>query len=202
MKFEIPKLKYEYNALEPYIDEETMKIHHDKHHQAYADKFNAALEKHPELNFENAEDVIKNINEIPEDIRTAVKNNGGGFVNHSFFWEILKKDTPITGEIKKEIEKQFSSFEKFKEEFTNISLSLFGSGWVWLVLENKKLKIISTANQNLPEGIPLLTIDLWEHAYYLKCQNRRAEYIGNFFNVINWKKVNENFVNGLNKNGK
>jgi Fe-Mn family superoxide dismutase len=198
IKFEIPKLEYAYDSLEPHIDEKTMIIHHDKHHQAYADKFNAALEKHPELNFKSAEEVMKNIEKLPEDIRTAVKNNGGGFVNHSFFWKILKKDVPIQKEIKEEIEKQFSSFEKFKEDFTTAALGLFGSGWVWLVLENKKLKIVSTTNQNLPEGIPLLTIDVWEHAYYLKYQNKRAEYVENFFKVINWEKVNENFTNALN----
>jgi Fe-Mn family superoxide dismutase len=197
-KFEIPNLEYEYDSLEPHIDEKTMRFHHDKHHQTYADKFNAALEKHPELNFKSADEVMKNIENIPEDIKAAVRNNGGGFVNHSFFWKILKKDVPIQKEIKEEIEKQFSSFEKFKEDFTNAALGLFGSGWVWLVLENKKLKIVSTTNQNLPEGIPLLTIDIWEHAYYLKYQNRRAEYIENFFKVINWEKVNENFTNALN----
>lgn len=195
MKFELPKLEYEYNSLEPYIDEETMKVHHDKHHQAYTDKFNAALAKHPELDFKTADEIMKNLENLPEDIRTAVRNNGGGFVNHNFFWKILKKDVPIEGKIKEEIEKEFSSFEKFKEDFANASVGLFGSGWVWLVLENGKLKIVPTQNQNLPEGVPLLAIDLWEHSYYLKYQNRRAEYVENFFKVINWEKVNENFLN-------
>ncbi len=197
MKFEIPKLKYEYNSLEPFIDEQTMKIHHDKHHQAYADKLNAALEKHPELKIKNAEELLKNLDKIPEDIKTVVKNQGGGYVNHSFFWSVLRKNVELNGKIKDAIEKNFGSFDKFKEEFTNASVKLFGSGWVWLVLNKGKLEIISTANQDSPisEGkIPLLVIDLWEHAYYLKYQNRRAEYIENFFNVINWKKVEENLI--------
>lgn len=198
MKFEVPKLSYPYDSLEPFIDERTMIIHHDKHHQAYTDKFNAALEKHPEIKVKTAEELLKNLNNVPEDIRTAVKNNGGGYVNHSFFWTILKKDVPFEGEIKHQIEKQFGSFEKFKEDFTNTSLSLFGSGWVWLVLNNNKLEIMSTANQDSPISIgkiPLLVLDMWEHAYYLNYQNRKAEYIANFFNVINWEKVNSLFLN-------
>ena len=129
MKFELPKLEYKYDSLEPVIDEQTMTIHHDKHHQAYTDKLNAALEKHPELKIKNAEEMLKNLNKIPEDIRTAVKNNGGGYVNHSFFWNILKKDVRLNGKIKNEIEKKFKSFDKFKEEFTSASIGLFGSGW-------------------------------------------------------------------------
>jgi superoxide dismutase, Fe-Mn family len=202
MKFEVPKLKYEYDSLEPFIDEQTMRIHHDKHHQTYTDKLNAALEKHPELKIKNAEELLKNLNKIPEDIRIAVKNQGGGFVNHSFFWTILKKDTKLNGKIKKEIENKFGNFDKFKEEFTNASVGLFGSGWTWLVLNKGKLEIVSTANQDSPisDGkIPLLVIDLWEHAYYLKYQNRRAEYVENFFNIINWDKVNEYFINAVTK---
>jgi len=196
MKFELPKLEYTYNSLEPFIDETTMKVHHDKHHQAYTDKLNAALEKHPELKIRSTEELLKNLKQVPEDIRTAVRNNGGGYVNHDFFWKILKKDVKIKGKIKQEIEKKFGSFDKFKEEFTNASLGLFGSGWVWLVLNNGKLEIMTTSNQDSPisEGkIPLLTIDVWEHAYYLKYQNRRADYISAFFNVINWEGVEENY---------
>ncbi|OGJ13187.1 superoxide dismutase [Candidatus Pacearchaeota archaeon RBG_19FT_COMBO_34_9] len=201
MKFELPKLEYKYDSLEPVIDEQTMTIHHDKHHQAYTDKLNAALEKHPELKIKNAEEMLKNLNKIPEDIRTAVKNNGGGYVNHSFFWNILKKDVRLNGKIKNEIEKKFKSFDKFKEEFTSASIGLFGSGWCWLVInENRELEIITTANQDSPLSIgkiPVLVIDLWEHAYYLKYQNKRAEYISAFWDVVDWDKVNKNFVNAV-----
>jgi Fe-Mn family superoxide dismutase len=205
MKFEIPILGYKYNSLEPYIDEQTMKLHHDKHYQNYTDKLNAVLEKHPELKFENGEEILMNLDIIPADIRTAVKNNCGGYVNHKFFWEILKKSIPLAGKIKVAIEKTFGSFDAFQENFTNASLNLFGSGWVWLVLNNKNLEIISTLNQDSPISngkIPLLVIDLWEHAYYLKYQNRRADYVNAFFNVINWDKVNENFINELNMRNK
>ena len=200
MKFELPPLEYEYNSLEPYIDEQTMIIHHDKHHKAYTDKLNIALEKHPEIKIKNAEDLLKNLRQIPEDIRTAVKNNGGGFVNHSFFFSILKKDIAIKGKILEEIKKNFTDFENFRTKFSEQALAVFGSGWLWLVLNNEKLEIISTPNQDSPisEGkIPLLVIDLWEHAYYLKYQNRRAEYISNFFNIINWDKVNEILADNL-----
>lgn len=201
MRFELPKLEYEYDSLEPYIDKQTMMIHHDKHHQAYTDKLNAALEKHPEMKIKSAEELLKNLNKIPEDIRTAVKNQGGGYVNHSFFWTILKKNVKIKGKIKEAIEKKFGSFDKFKEEFTNTSVGLFGSGWTWLVINgNKELEIITTLNQDSPLSvgkIPILVIDLWEHAYYLKYQNRRPEYVENFFNVINWEKVNENFLSAM-----
>ncbi len=200
MKFELPKLEYEYDSLEPYIDRQTMTLHHDKHHQAYTDKLNAALEKHPELKIKNAEEMLKNPEKIPEDIRTAVKNHGGGYINHSFFWSILKKDVKLNGKIKKAIEEKFGSFDRFKEEFTSASLNLFGSGWAWLVADNGKLEIVSTANQDSPLSIgkiPLLVIDLWEHAYYLKHQNRRADYIAAFWNVINWNKVNEYFINAV-----
>lgn len=197
MKVEIPKLQYEYNSLEPYIDEQTMKIHHDKHHQTYTDKLNVALEKH-KLKFKDVEELLKNLDKIPEDIRTAVKNHGGGYVNHSFFWTILKKNVKIDGKIKIAIEKKFGSFDNFKKEFANASVGLFGSGWVWLVVNQKKeLEIIQTLNQDSPftlGKIPILVIDLWEHAYYLKYQNRRAEYVDNFFNVINWEKVEKNFL--------
>jgi Fe-Mn family superoxide dismutase len=200
MKFELPQLEYDYDSLEPFIDEQTTKFHHDKHHQTYTDKLNAALEKHPEINVKDAEELLKNLNEIPEDIRIIVRNHGGGYVNHAFFWKILKTNTKISGKIKREIEKKFGSFDKFKEDFTNASLGLFGSGWVWLVVSNKKLEIVSTSNQDSPLSfgkIPLLVIDLWEHAYYLKYQNRRQEYVNAFFNVVNWERVEENFVNAI-----
>ena len=202
MKFELPKLEYEYNSLEPYIDEETMKLHHTKHHQIYTDKFNEALSKHPEINKKNAEEIIKELDKIPEDIKIAVRNHGGGYVNHNFFWKILRKNTEINGKIKKSINENFSDFENFKKEFSNAALGVFGSGWAWLVINpvSKKLEIIKTSNQDSPltlGKIPLLCIDVWEHAYYLKYQNRRAEYVEAFFNVINWKKVEENFIESL-----
>jgi Fe-Mn family superoxide dismutase len=198
VKFELPELGYEYNALEPYIDEETMKLHHTKHHQAYTDKFNEALKKHPELEFESAEQVIMNLEEIPEDIRAAVRNHGGGYLNHSFFWSILKKDVKPVGRIKEAIEEKFGSFEKFKDEFSEAALGVFGSGWAWFVVnEDGGLEIVKTQNQDSPISTgktPLIAIDVWEHAYYKKYENRRAEYIENFFNVINWEKVNKLFM--------
>ena len=203
MKYELTKLEYEYDSLEPFIDKKTMEIHHDKHHQTYVDKFNKAIEEYKELQNKSPEEIVKNLDEVPEKIKISVKNSGGGVVNHNFFFSILRKGTKISGEIKEAIEKEFSSFEKFKEEFSKSALNLFGSGWTWLVLEDGKLKIMNTSNQDssLSQGkIPLLVIDIWEHAYYLKYQNKRAEYIENFFNIINWKKVNENFIDGK-KNG-
>lgn len=198
-KFELPKLGYAYNALEPYIDEQTMILHHTKHHQTYTDKFNAALENNPELQSKKAEDIIAELNKVPESIRTAVKNNGGGYINHNFFWEILKKDVKFTGKIADEINKKWGNFEAFKKEFSDAALTQFGSGWAWLVKDKTgKLQIIKTANQDSPlsQGLtPLMCIDVWEHAYYLKYQNRRAEYIENFFKVINWEKVNAHMNN-------
>jgi Fe-Mn family superoxide dismutase len=202
MKVELQKLPYEYNSLEPYIDEQTMRLHHDKHHQTYTDKLNAALEKHPELQFESVEELLINLQKVPEDIKNAVRNHGGGFVNHNIFWKIMKKETKLDGEIKDAIEKRFGSFEKFKEEFANAAVGLFGSGWAWLVVNNGELEIVTTSNQDSPlsQGkIPILTIDVWEHAYYLDYQNRRAEFVENFFHVINWEKVNENFISALDK---
>ncbi|MEK6926125.1 MAG: superoxide dismutase [Nanoarchaeota archaeon] len=197
MAFQLTPLPYAYNSLEPYIDEATMKIHHDKHHQTYTDKLNEALKNHPELQKKKAEDFLKNLNLIPQEIKQAVINHGGGFVNHNFFWEILKKDVKISGEIEKAIIKKYGSYEKFKEEFTKSAITLFGSGWAWLVLNKGELEIIQTKNQDSPLSLgktPLLCIDVWEHAYYLKYQNKRADYVEAFFHVINWKKVNEIFV--------
>lgn len=193
MAHSLPDLGYNYKALEPFIDEETMKIHHGKHHQAYVDKLNAALEKHPELKSRSAEDLIADLNSAPEDIRTAVRNNGGGHVNHTFFWSILRKNAPLQGRISDAINSAFGSFENFKERFSAAAAGQFGSGWAWLVLDNGKLEIMTTPNQDSPlsQGkIPLVGIDVWEHAYYLKYQNRRPDYIKSFFNVINWEKVN------------
>jgi superoxide dismutase, Fe-Mn family len=196
MKFELPELEYEYDSLEPFIDTGTMETHYSKHHASYTNKFNNAIEN---FNFEeSAEDIIKNLDKVPKEIREKVRNNGGGYVNHKFFWSILKKDVEFKGEIAEAIKESFGSFENFKEEFSNSAASLFGSGWTWLVLENDELKIINTQNQDSPltKGMkPLLCIDVWEHAYYLKYKNKRPDYIEAFFHVINWGKVNENFLN-------
>ena len=194
MTHTLPKLPYAYNALEPNIDAKTMEIHYTKHHQAYIDKLNAALEKHSNLQGKDVDELLKGINNIPEDIKVAVKNHGGGHSNHSLFWQLLKKGEKCSGKISKAIDKTFGNFEEFKKKFTETALNRFGSGWVWLVFHNGKLEITSTGNQDSPlmEGkIPVLGLDVWEHAYYLKYQNRRAEYVEAFFNIINWKKVDE-----------
>lgn len=199
MKIELPKLGFEYNALEPYMDEETIKIHHGKHHQAYTNNFKIAVEKHPELlKLEKAEDLLKNIHEIPEDIQTAVRNHGGGYVNHNLFWTILKKDVPINGKIETAINESFESFEKFKEIFSHAAVTLFGSGWVWLAIDKEgKLQIVKSFNQDNPLSAgmtPIMCLDVWEHTYYLKYQNKRADFVKEFFNIINWDKVNELYL--------
>ena len=197
--FSLPKLQYSYDALEPFIDAKTMEIHYTKHHQAYIDKLNKALERYPKLQKNSAEDLIKNLPVVPEDIRTAMRNHGGGHVNHSFFWQILKKGVEPKGEILKAINKKFKGIDNFKELFKDAATTLFGSGWVWLVVNKEgELEIMKTPNQDNPISngmIPILGIDVWEHAYYLKYQNRRPEYVDAFFNVINWDKVNEHFLN-------
>ncbi|OGJ12627.1 superoxide dismutase [Candidatus Pacearchaeota archaeon RBG_16_35_8] len=198
MMFNLPSLPYAYNSLEPYIDEQTMRIHHTKHHQAYVDKLNAALENAPQLQKMTAENLIKNINKVPEAIRTQIRNHGGGHLNHSFFWKILRKEVEPIGEILEAIEEKYGSFDKFKEQFKEACLTLFGSGWVWLVVNARRgLEIVKSPNQDNPlsDGkTPILGIDLWEHAYYLKYQNKRADYVEAFFNVIDWEKVNEFYV--------
>jgi superoxide dismutase, Fe-Mn family len=197
-KMKVEELGYSYTDLEPYIDKETMMIHHDKHYQAYFDKFLAAIEG-TELDGKEVKEVLSSLSKIPEEIKVAVVNNGGGYFNHRFFWTILKKDVPFEGEIADAIKAKFGSLDKFKEEFSNAAATFFGSGWTWLVLDKGELKIISTKNQDSPisnKTIPLITLDVWEHAYYLKYQNKRPEYIENFFNVINWKKVNEYYLEG------
>jgi len=194
--FELPKLEYEYGALEPYIDEQTMRIHYTKHHQVYTDNLNKAVQG-TILEDKNVEEIIKELNKVPESIRIAVRNNGGGYVNHALFWQILKKDVKIDGEIEKAIIKKFGSFDKFKEEFSNAAMTQFGSGWAWLVVNKGQLEIMKTPNQDSPltEGkTPILCLDVWEHAYYLKYQNKRADYVSNFFNIINWEKVNELYL--------
>ncbi len=198
MKHKLPELPFAYNALEPFIDEKTMEIHYTKHHQAYVNKLNTALENQKELQEKSLEELISDLNSVPEEIRTGVRNAGGGTLNHNFFWTVLSKDSEFKGEIAEAINLKYGSFDKFKEEFSNSAATLFGSGWVWLVLNNGELEIIQTKNQDSPlteNKIPLLTLDVWEHAYYLKYQNKRPDYIEAFFNVINWSKVNEYFLN-------
>ncbi|MGX7245850.1 superoxide dismutase [Enterococcus quebecensis] len=199
MTYTVPELPYAYDALEPYIDVETMHLHHDKHHNTYVTNLNAAIEKHPELGTKSVEDLIADMNSIPEDIRTAVRNNGGGHANHSFFWEILAPNAGglPTGDIKDAIDTAFGSFDKLKEEFKTAATGRFGSGWAWLVLNNGKLEVTSTPNQDSPlmDGkTPVLGLDVWEHAYYLKYKNVRPDYIEAFWNLVNWDEVNKRFA--------
>lgn len=197
MKFELGNLPYAYNALEPYIDEETMHIHHDKHHQTYVNNLNAAVEKHPELFEMGVEDILKDLNNVPEDIRMAVRNNGGGHANHTFFWDSMTGEkTELEGLLKTKIEEAFGSVDNFKEAFAAAATSRFGSGWAWLVKNGDKLEVVSTPNQDTPisEGkTPLLALDVWEHAYYLKYRNVRPDYIKAFWNVVNWDMVTKRF---------
>jgi Fe-Mn family superoxide dismutase len=199
MAFEVPPLPYAYEALEPTIDSETMHLHHDKHHAAYVNNLNAALEKHPELQNKSAEDLIRDLNSVPDDIRTAVRNNGGGHVNHTMFWQIMGPNGggEPTGPIADAINQTFGSFDAFKQQFNDAGAKRFGSGWVWLCRDGSgNLHIESTANQDNPmsEGhTPIMGNDVWEHAYYLKYQNRRPEYLGAWWNVVNWDEVNKRF---------
>ncbi|EGP5329644.1 superoxide dismutase [Enterococcus faecium] len=198
MTYTLPDLPYAYDALEPYIDEETMHLHHDKHHNTYVTNLNAAIEKYPELGEKTVEELLSDMDAVPTDIKTAVRNNGGGHANHSFFWEIMAPNAggDPTGAIKEAINEAFGDFSSFKEEFKKAAAGRFGSGWAWLVMENGKLAITSTANQDSPlmEGkTPILGLDVWEHAYYLKYKNVRPDYIAAFWNVINWDEVNKRF---------
>ena len=193
----LPDLGYAYDSLEPYFDRQTMEIHHTKHHQAYIDKLNAALTGHGDLQAKSISDLIANLNRVPGDIRTAVRNNGGGHLNHAFFWPLLKKEVAFEGEIAEAINEKFGGFDQFKEQFGAAAVGRFGSGWAWLVVNNGELDITSTPNQDSPltDGkAPVLGLDVWEHAYYLRYQNRRPAYIEAFFNVINWAKVNEHYL--------
>ena len=199
MSFELVALKYKFDALEPNIDARTMEIHHDKHHAAYVANLNKALESAPELQGKKIENILKEMQKVPESIRTAVRNNGGGHYNHSLFWEWLTpggSKSPI-GSVAKEIDTVFGGFDSFAEKFTQAGMTRFGSGWAWLVVDGqKKLQVYSTANQDSPvmEGhTPILGIDVWEHAYYLNYQNRRADYIKAFWNVVNWDVVEKMF---------
>ena len=202
--FKLPDLPYPFDALEPYIDAQTMQIHHDKHHQAYVDKLNAASANDTSLAEKTIEEILSDPININNDIRTAVINNGGGHLNHSFFWKIMSPDSPFDpkSSVGKEIIKTFTDFESFKEKFSNTAVNRFGSGWAWLVINKGKLEIIDTQNQNTPISIgmnPVLCLDVWEHAYYLKYQNKRADYINAWWNVVNWKKVEENFNKAIAK---
>lgn len=194
MSFQLSTLPYAYDALEPYIDSMTMQIHHDKHHAAYVSNLNAAIEKHAELGSKSLDALLSDLSAVPEDIRTAIRNHGGGTWNHDMFWKVMapKAGGEPKGELAKSIESTFGSFANFKAEFEKAAMGRFGSGWAWLVKKGKGLAVISTANQDNPmsEGMtPLLTLDIWEHAYYLKYQNRRAEYVSNWWNVVNWSEV-------------
>ncbi|MBB6444326.1 superoxide dismutase [Bacillus benzoevorans] len=194
-KYELPALPYAYNALEPYMDEQTVMIHHDRHHATYVNNLNAALEGHDELTSKTVEELLSNLDAVPENIRTAVRNNGGGTANHNLFWQVLAPNAggAPTGEVAEAINAAFGSYENFKDEFAKAGAGRFGSGWAWLVVDDGKLAITSTPNQDSPlsEGkTPILTMDVWEHAYYLKYQNKRPEYINSFFNMINWDEVN------------
>ncbi len=195
--FKLPQLPYDYNALEPHIDEQTMRIHHTKHHQTYVDKLNAALEAHKELHDKPVEDLLTNLASVPDSIRTAVRNHGGGHLNHSFFWPVMtpEKQEP-TGDVAGAIANKFGPFDKFKEQFSAAAAGHFGSGWAWLVVNQGQLEIMTTPNQDNPisqHRVPVLGIDVWEHAYYLKYQNKRPDYIAAWWNVVNWEQVNENF---------
>ncbi|GAC1353892.1 MAG: superoxide dismutase [Ktedonobacteraceae bacterium] len=199
MAFELPALPYDYNALEPYIDTQTMQLHHDKHHQAYVTNLNKALEGHEFASLE-PEQVLRRINEVPDAVRTAVRNNGGGHVNHAMFWQIMKPNGggEPTGNIANAITTSFDSFDAFKTAFNDAGLKQFGSGWVWVTLgQDGKLQISSTANQDNPllNGVyPIMGNDVWEHAYYLKYQNRRPEYLSNWWNVVNWEEIEKRYA--------
>src|SRR5881275_1621679 len=196
MAFTLPSLPYDFAALEPHIDAKTMEIHHGKHHQAYVTNLNAALEKHPELQSKSVDDLLRNINTVPEDIRTAVRNNGGGHSNHTMFWQWMapKAGGQPTGAIADAINAAFGSFDKFKEEFKKAAVGRFGSGWAWVVNNSGKIAIESSPNQDNPmmDGKkPIFGIDVWEHAYYLKYQNRRPDYVDAWWNVVNWNEINK-----------
>jgi Fe-Mn family superoxide dismutase len=196
--FELPKLIYSYDALEPYIDSETVRIHHDKHHQTYVDKLNAAVENDPSLANRKIEEILSNPSSIKEEIRNAVINNGGGHLNHSIYWESMSSNSQFDpkSDIGTEIIKTFGPFDSFKENFSSVAAGKFGSGWAWLVADKGKLEIVDTQNQDTPISSskkPIFCIDVWEHAYYLKYQNKRAAYIEAWWNIVNWDKAEENF---------
>lgn len=200
MKFELKKLKYDYDFIEPIIDKDTMEIHHSKHHMAYINNLNIALEIHPSIKFDSLEEILKNINILPDDIKQSVINNAGGALNHNIFFDGItnKKYSIKSGELYQLIIKTFGSFDEFKEIFKSAATSRFGSGWAWLILNDKnELEVISTANQDNPlmdNKFPILGLDVWEHAYYLKYQNRRPEYVNNFFDIINFEEADNRLI--------
>ena len=202
MAYQLPALPYAYDALEPHFDAQTMEIHHSKHHQAYVNNANAVLANLPEWEKLSAEELIARLAELPENVRTPLRNNAGGHANHSLFWQILKTGTTLQGKLKAAIERDFGSVEAFQAEFEKAAASRFGSGWAWLVYEDGKLKVVSTANQDSPlmgqavsgaSGYPIIGLDVWEHAYYLKFQNRRPDYIKAFWQVVNWDEAARRF---------
>jgi Fe-Mn family superoxide dismutase len=205
MAYELPKLPYAYDALEPHIDARTMEIHYTKHHQAYITNLNNAIKDKGDLEKKSVEDLIRDLNSVPEDIRTAVRNNGGGHANHSFFWTIMGPNAggEPKGKLADDIKSTFGGFDQFKEKFADAGVKRFGSGWAWLIKNSSgKLEIVSTANQDSPlmgkgvsgvEGTPILGVDVWEHAYYLNYQNRRPDYIKAWWNVVNWDAVAKNY---------
>jgi Fe-Mn family superoxide dismutase len=199
MTFQLPELPYDYNALEPYMDAKTMEVHHDKHHAGYTAKLNAALEKYPEFYEKDIADILSDLSKVPEDVRTAVRNNGGGYFHHNLWWTQFKPNAGGApgGALAKAIDAEFGSFDAFKEKMSATTVGLFGSGWGWLAKDKSgKLVLATTPNQDSPvsSGLtPLLGIDVWEHAYYLKYQNRRAEFVENFWNVVNWSEIEKRF---------
>ena len=198
MAFTLPKLPYDFNALEPHIDARTMEIHHGKHHQAYVNNLNAAIEKHPELGDKSLEDLVKGWNSLPEGIRSAVRNNGGGHYNHSIFWTIMaaKGGGEPSGALGDAIKKAFGDFAAFKEKLAAAAMGQFGSGWAWLVKTDGGLAVVSTTNQDNPISngqVPIIGVDVWEHAYYLNYQNRRADYVAAWWNVVNWAEAAKRF---------
>ncbi len=202
MAFELPKLPYDYTALDAVIDEQTMHLHHEKHHGGYVNNLNNALKNHPELASLSLEALLKDLNRVPEAIRTAVRNNGGGHANHSMFWKIMspKGGGSPSGALGKAIDAQFGSFDAFRAKFNEAGAKRFGSGWAWLVLKGGKLEVTSSANQDNPilEGLyPVMGNDVWEHAYYLRYQNRRTEYLEKWWNIVNWEEVSRRYEEGL-----
>jgi Fe-Mn family superoxide dismutase len=196
--FKLPPLPYAFDALEPHLDAKTMEIHHDRHHQAYVTNLNKAVMGNADLSAKSVEELIRHLDDVPETVRTAVRNNGGGHYNHSLFWRLMKKGGggQPKGALAKAIDGKFGGFDKFKTDFSDAAMKVFGSGWAWLILDEKQLKIVSSPNQDVPlshSKHPLLGLDVWEHAYYLKYQNKRADYVAAFFNVINWDVVAERF---------
>lgn len=203
MSYSLPSLPYAYDALEPHFDKQTMEIHHTKHHQTYVNNANTVLEAYPELAKYSVEELIQDLDKVPADKRTFMRNNAGGHANHSFFWKNLKTGTTLGGDLKTAIERDFGSVEKFQEEFEKAAATRFGSGWAWLVLKDGKLAVVSTANQDSPlmgeavagaSGFPIIGLDVWEHAYYLKYQNKRPDYIKAFWNVVNWDEAAARFA--------